>query len=409
MEFFGLQKRIVAASQSTFMLCRLYLCSAEQKALSLHLVNMTSLTDLQPKTSWISGDRPYLIAGPCSAENPEQLRATIQGLLPAKPDAIRAGIWKPRTRPNTFEGIGPEALIWIKEATAGTGIPVMVEVASAKHVELSLAAGIDMVWIGARTTVNPFMVQEIAEALRGSNIPVLVKNPVNPELELWIGALERMHKVGITKLAAIHRGFSGYEKTIYRNHPNWELPIELRRQLPELMMICDPSHISGNALLVGDTAQIALDLDFDGLMIETHHDPAHAWSDAAQQITPDQLCRLMKDLVFRREHIEDPAFNAQLEQLRSRIDGIDEALLKLLADRLAIIRDIGAVKMDNDITILQPTRWAQIFETRLAEAGQKSLDQAFVSRLLHLLHEESINTQVKVFREQRITTPKKES
>lgn len=395
--------------KSSPTLCRLYLRVAEQKALSLHLVNMTSLTDIQPKSRWISGERPYLIAGPCSAETPEQLRATIQGLLPAKPDAIRAGIWKPRTRPNTFEGIGPEALIWIKEATEGTGIPVMVEVASAKHVELSLAAGIDMVWIGARTTVNPFMVQEIAEALRGTNIPVLVKNPVNPELELWIGALERMHKVGINQLAAIHRGFSGYEKTIYRNHPNWELPIELRRQLPDLMMICDPSHISGNALLVADTAQIALDLDFDGLMIETHHDPARAWSDAAQQITPDQLCRLMKDLVFRREHIEDPAFNAQLEQLRSRIDGIDAALLKLLADRLAIIRDIGTVKMDNDITILQPTRWAQIFETRLAEAGDKNLDQAFVSRLLHLLHEESINTQVKVFREQRVTTPNKEA
>ncbi len=370
---------------------------------------MTSLSDIQPKSSWTQSDRPYLIAGPCSAETPEQLRATMEGLLPLKPDAIRAGIWKPRTRPNTFEGIGPEALIWLREATAGSGIPVMVEVASAKHVELSLAAGIDMVWIGARTTVNPFMVQEIAEALRGTKIPVLVKNPVNPELELWIGALERMHKVGITQLAAIHRGFSGYEKTIYRNHPNWELPIELRRQLPELMMICDPSHISGNALLVADTAQIALDLDFDGLMIETHHDPAHAWSDASQQITPEQLKRLVDELVFRREHIEDPAFNAQLEQLRLRIDTIDNALIALLRDRLDIIRDIGAVKMENDITILQPTRWAQIFDTRLAQAGEKSLDAGFVSRLLHLLHEESINTQVKVFRDQRDTLPKKKS
>jgi chorismate mutase len=367
---------------------------------------MTSLANIQAKANWTRSDRPFLIAGPCSAETPAQLQATIAGILPHQPDAIRAGIWKPRTRPNTFEGVGPEALLWLKEAVAGTNVPVMVEVASARHVELSLAAGIDMLWIGARTTVNPFMVQEIADALRGTQIPVLVKNPVNPELELWIGALERIHKAGINQLAAIHRGFSGYEKTIYRNHPNWELPIELRRQLPDLMMICDPSHISGNALLVADTAQIALDLDFDGLMIETHIDPAHAWSDASQQITPDQLGRLLQQLVFRREYIEDPVFNSQLQQLRGQIDQIDGELMALLQQRLAIIKHIGGVKMENDITILQPNRWAEIFETRLRDAAQKELDPGFISRLLHLLHQESINTQVKVFREQRLNDRK---
>ncbi len=374
---------------------------------------MQLLQDIAPKTDWFgrrkADERPYLIAGPCSAETPDQLRATINGLVPAKPNAIRAGIWKPRTRPNTFEGVGPEGLIWLKEAVEHTGIPVMIEVASAKHVELALAAGIDMVWIGARTTVNPFMVQEIADALKGSDIPVLVKNPVNPDLDLWIGALERMHKVGIRKLAAIHRGFSGYEKTIYRNQPNWELPIELRRQAPDLMMICDPSHISGNALLVADTAQIALDLDFDGLMIETHIHPAQAWSDAAQQITPEQLIRLMEKLVHSRELTEDPVFNTQLEQLRKQIDQIDRNLLELLSQRMEVIRDIGEVKHNNDITILQPARWAQIMETRLAEADSRELEPGFVRRMLQLMHQESINAQVKVFREQRDRQPRKRS
>jgi len=374
---------------------------------------MQLLQDIAPKAEWFgrrkADERPFLIAGPCSAETPDQLRATINGLLPAKPNAIRAGIWKPRTRPNTFEGVGPEGLIWLKEAVEHTGIPVMIEVASAKHVELALAAGIDMVWIGARTTVNPFMVQEIADALKGSNIPVLVKNPVNPDLDLWIGALERMHKAGIRKLAAIHRGFSGYEKTIYRNQPNWELPIELRRQAPDLMMICDPSHISGNALLVADTAQIALDLDFDGLMIETHIQPAQAWSDAAQQITPEQLIRLLAKLVHSRELTEDPVFNTQLEQLRKQIDQIDRNLLELLSQRMEVIRDIGEVKHNNDITILQPARWAQIMETRLAEADSRELEPGFVRRMLQLMHQESINAQVKVFREQRDRQPRKRS
>lgn len=357
--------------------------------------------DILPKSAWKPDDRPLLITGPCSAETPVQFRATLQQLAPLKPDIIRAGIWKPRTRPNNFEGVGREALSWAVEIANEIDLPLMVEVASGKHVDEALQAGVKMLWVGARTTVNPFMVQEIAEAVQGTDIPMLVKNPVNPDLELWIGAIERLNKAGIRQLGAIHRGFSGYEKSIFRNHPNWEIPIELKRLLPELLIICDPSHISGNSLLVPDTSQVALDLDFDGLMIETHVDPANAWSDARQQITPAELQSLLANLVFRREQTDDVVFNARLEELRDQIDAVDERLIELLRERLSLISEVGTVKKDNNITILQPKRWSEIFDSRLHKAAENDIDGQFMTRLLHLLHQESINTQVRMFKAAR--------
>lgn len=369
---------------------------------------MTFKLDIFPKSVWKPDDRPLLISGPCSAETPVQFRTTLEQMLPSRPDVVRAGIWKPRTRPNNFEGVGNDALDWSVEIAHGMGLPIMVEVASGKHVEAALKARVDMLWIGARTTVNPFLVQEIADAVSGVEVPMLVKNPVSPDLELWIGAIERLNKAGIRKLGAIHRGFSGYEKSIFRNHPNWEIPIELKRLLPELLIICDPSHISGNRFLVPETAQVALDLDFDGLMIETHYDPENAWSDARQQITPAELNKLMEGLVFRREQTDDLVFNARLEELRGEIDQLDKLLIQLLQQRLELISALGAVKNNNNITILQPGRWAEILRTRLAYANELNIDRHFMTRLLHLLHQESINTQVKMFKEVRQQEVKKD-
>jgi chorismate mutase len=362
--------------------------------------------DLLPKSAWKPDGRPLLISGPCSAETPAQFRSTLSQLAPVRPDILRAGIWKPRTRPNHFEGVGQEALSWAVEIAAELDLPLMVEVASGKHVEAAMQAGVKMFWIGARTTVNPFMVQDIADAVQGTNVPMLVKNPVNPDLELWIGAIERLNKAGIRQLGAIHRGFSGYEKSIFRNHPNWEIPIEMKRLLPDLLLICDPSHISGNRLLVPDLAQIAIDLDFDGLMIESHFDPANAWSDAKQQITPAELEQLMSQLIFRREQTDDVVFNARLETLRAQIDEVDARLIEVLKERLHLAAEVGRVKNQNDITILQPRRWSEIFNSRLEKAAQSEIDSHFMTRLLHLLHQESINTQVKMFKEARDTVKK---
>jgi chorismate mutase len=362
---------------------------------------MNPALNILPKSAWKPDDRPLLISGPCSAETPAQFKATLQGMAPLRPDIVRAGIWKPRTRPNNFEGVGKEALLWAVEIAHEMALPLMVEVASGKHVEEALKAGVNMLWIGARTTVNPFMVQDIADAVQGTQVPMLVKNPVNPDLELWIGAIERLNKAGITQLGAIHRGFSGYEKSIFRNHPNWEIPIELKRLLPDLLLVCDPSHISGNSLLVPDLAQIAIDLDFDGLMIETHCDPANAWSDAKQQITPAELKALMAGLIYRREQTDDVVFNARLEELRSQIDEVDARLIAVLRERLQLASEVGRVKNQNDITILQPRRWSEIFNSRLEKAAQSEIDSHFMTRLLHLLHQESINTQVKMFKEAR--------
>ena len=389
-----------------FCFTRLIFDFANLSALLCVNISMNPALNILPKSAWKPDDRPLLISGPCSAETPAQFRATLSRMAPLRPDIVRAGIWKPRTRPNNFEGVGKEALSWAVEIAQELALPLMVEVASAKHVEEALKAGVNMLWIGARTTVNPFMVQDIADAVQGTEVPMLVKNPVNPDLELWIGAIERLNKAGIRQLGAIHRGFSGYEKSIFRNHPNWEIPIELKRLLPDLLLICDPSHISGNSLLVPDLAQIAIDLDFDGLMIETHSDPVNAWSDAKQQIKPEELKELMARLIYRREQTDDVVFNARLEELRNQIDEVDNRLIAVLQERLQLASEVGRVKNQNDITILQPRRWSEIFNSRLKKAAQSEIDSHFMTRLLHLLHQESINTQVKMFKEARETVKK---
>lgn len=337
-----------------------------------------------------------LIAGPCSAESPQQFSETVQGILPAQPDFIRAGIWKPRTKPGHFEGVGKAALAWTQEIAQEAGVPLMVEVGSAEHVEQVIEAGIRHVWIGARTTVNPFMVQEIASALEGSTIAVLVKNPVSPDIELWSGAIERLSKAGIEQIGAVHRGFTGYERTLYRNHPSWEIPIELRRRHPDMLILCDPSHIAGDRLLVPEVAQMALDLEFDGLMVEAHVHPDTALSDAKQQLTPSALLDMLKRLVHRNHQTTDGVVNARLEQLRARIDRVDAQLIELLQERMTLVDDIGSVKEEFDITILQHERWTEILKTRQAWATRLNSD--FVRRMLFLIHQESIDRQAERFR-----------
>lgn len=351
------------------------------------------------KSAWNKHNRQMLIAGPCSAESPQQFTDTLKGILPARPDLIRAGIWKPRTKPGQFEGVGASALAWTQELAQQAGVPLLVEVASAEHVEQVLEAGIRHVWIGARTTVNPFMVQEIASALEGSDMAVLVKNPVSPDLELWSGAVERFQKAGVEKLGAVHRGFTGFGRTLYRNHPSWEIPIELRRRFSDMLILCDPSHIAGDRLLVAEVAQMALDLEFDGLMVEAHVNPDAALSDSRQQLTPRALLELLARLVHRNLQSSDGVVNARLEQLRERIDGVDARLISLLQERMALVDDIGSVKEKFDITILQHERWTEILRTRQEWGAQLNPD--FVRQLLFLIHQESIDRQAERFRHAR--------
>jgi chorismate mutase len=310
-------------------------------------------------------------------------------------DVLRAGIWKPRTRPGMFEGIGKEGLSWLVNAGKEIGKPTTVEVATAQHVEESLEAGIDILWIGARTTVNPFSVQEIADALRGVDIPVLVKNPINPDLQLWLGSMERLNAVGIKKLGAIHRGFSAYEKSKYRNVPMWELPIEMRRLYPSMPIIVDPSHICGARDLIPAVSQKALDLDFDGLMIESHRDPDNAWSDAAQQVTPERLGEIISTLVVRSSKLDDYAVD-KLEALRAQIDRIDNYMLEIMGERMDIARKIGEFKRDNGITILQTNRWDEIINDRIKKAAKKDLTEDFVKDMMEAIHQESIRHQTKI-------------
>jgi chorismate mutase len=310
--------------------------------------------------------------------------------------AYRSGVWKPRTRPNAFEGNGEEALKWLQRVKQETGLLTTVEVANAEHVELALKYGVDILWIGARTTVNPFSVQEIADALKGIDIPVMVKNPVNPDLNLWIGALERVNRAGITKLAAVHRGFSNYEGTKFRNSPRWELPIQLMSFFPDLPVICDPSHISGKRELVGEVAQKAMDLGMDGLMIETHPDPDNAWSDAEQQVTPAGLLDILTHLRFRERTTDDVVFNNRLAQLRRIIDSIDEELLQILAKRMKVIEKIGEYKRDNNITIFQLERWNEILDTRSNMGENLELDLEFIKRIMMEIHKESIQIQTEM-------------
>jgi chorismate mutase len=319
--------------------------------------------------------------------------------------AFRAGIWKPRTRPGQFEGSGLEGLRWLVKAKSETGLPVTTEVASAAHVEGCLEAGVDILWIGARTTVNPFSVQEIADALRGVDVPVMVKNPVNPDLELWIGALERIERAGIRQLAAIHRGFSSSEKGPFRNAPMWDLAIELKTRLPELEMLCDPSHISGNRELIAMVSQKALDLDMAGLMIESHVNPDAAWSDARQQVTPATLSSLLDGLVVRSVSSSNKLFEDTLGVLREQIDQIDEEIMQRMASRMEISRRIGEYKRENNVTILQVSRWEKMIHTRVALGKALGLDEGFIRDLLRLVHHESIQIQTKVMSETEVSSP----
>lgn len=344
----------------------------------------------------IDTTRPVLIAGPCSAETPQQVMDSCRGAAQQGAQLLRAGIWKPRTRPDSFEGVGAIGLPWIKAAGEDTGLPVTIEVAKASHVEAALKAGIDALWIGARTTVNPFAVQEIADALRGVDVPVLVKNPINPDLGLWIGALERLDAVGIHKLAAIHRGFSVYQATAYRNPPQWDIPIGLKEALPELEIISDPSHICGRRDTLLHVAQKAVDLSFDGWMIETHVTPDAAWSDARQQVTPEGLGELLGQIVLRREDADDPQYQHQLQALREKIDTLDAELLRILGQRMAVSQQIGAYKRANNVAILQIDRWKRIFRSRTEWGLQQSLSGDFLRALLRQIHNESIRKQTEV-------------
>jgi chorismate mutase len=341
--------------------------------------------------------RPLIISGPCSAETEEQVIETATRLAKTgKVDILRAGIWKPRTRPGMFEGIGTKGLGWLAQARKITGLPVAVEVATAKQVEDALHFDIDLLWIGARTTVNPFSVQEVADALRGVNVPVLVKNPINPDLELWTGALERVAKAGIKKIGLIHRGFSSYGNTEYRNAPMWHLAIEMKRRNPEIMMINDPSHICGNRTMLQDVAQKAIDLDFDGLMIESHIDPDKAWSDAKQQITPEVLAQLLDSIKWRHETTDEKEFVIALEKLREQINHIDDELMQLLGQRMKIADKIGEYKKNNSITILQTNRWNEILERAFKKGEALGLSKEFITKYYDSVHMESINHQNRI-------------
>jgi len=345
--------------------------------------------------------RPFLIAGPCSAETEDQVMETARQLAAMKNISVyRAGIWKPRTRPNSFEGIGSEGLKWLRLVKQETGLLVGTEVANEKHVYEALKYGIDMLWIGARTSVNPFTVQEISDALKGVDVMVLVKNPINPDLDLWIGAIERIARAGITRIGAIHRGFSSYEKTLYRNQPNWQLPIELRRRIPNLPIICDPSHIGGARQYLHEISQKAMDLNFDGLMIESHINPSKAVSDAAQQLTPNDLKELLSRLIFRNPDPSDPKLLDVLGELRQQIDIYDEHLLDLMEQRMKVAETIGRYKKENNITILQSTRWDEIIKKVIAKGQAKGLSAELIDTIFKAIHQESINHQMKVMNEE---------
>ncbi len=361
--------------------------------------------DLLPLSTWLkSGKRKLIIAGPCGAESEGQIMETAKAIAEnEKVSLFRAGVWKPRTRPGAFEGMGEEALKWLQQVQKEFSLPVTVEVANTEHVELALKYGVDVLWIGARTTVNPFSVQEIADALKGVDIPVLVKNPVNADLPLWMGALERMNRAGIKKLGAIHRGFHTAVKTQYRNAPMWELAIELKASCPALPLLCDPSHISGRRDLIAEVAQRALDLDMDGLMIETHRDPATALSDAAQQLTPAMLNALLEKLVIRDAYIGDAGFEHMLSTLREVIDEIDQELINAFSRRMQVVERIGEFKHDHGVTILQIDRWLEILRTRTAAGESLGLERDLVVELCQLLHKASIRKQTEVMSREEAT------
>lgn len=341
--------------------------------------------------------RPLIISGPCSAETEEQVIETAVRLhKTGKVDILRAGIWKPRTRPGSFEGIGTKGLPWMQQAKKITGMPVTVEVATAKQVEDALHFDVDVLWIGARTTVNPFSVQEIADALRGVDVPVLIKNPINPDLELWIGAVERVAKAGIKQIGLIHRGFSSYGNTEYRNAPMWHLAIEMKRRNPDMMLINDPSHICGRRDILQEVAQKAIDLDYDGFIIESHIDPDKAWSDAKQQVTPERLAEMLGSLKWRKEDVASEEYHAALEKLRQQINHLDDELMQILGQRMKVAEKIGQYKKDNNITILQTNRWNEILQRAFDRGDKMGLSKEFVTKYFDAVHMESINHQNKI-------------
>ena len=359
---------------------------------------MAKLKSISTIKKWFAGlNEPLVIAGPCSAESEEQLMQTAKELAAlGKVKVFRAGIWKPRTRPGNFEGVGEDGLKWLKQVKGETGLLTAVEVANSEHADLAIKYDVDILWIGARTTSNPFSVQELADHLKGYDKPVMVKNPINPDLNLWVGALERFHKAGINKLAAIHRGFYPFEATSLRNIPKWEVPIELKSICHDLPIICDPSHIAGNTEYIPEIAQKAMDLNMDGLIIETHYNPTVALSDMNQQLTPQQLGNLLDNLIFRRTTTKDADFASILETLRSQIDSIDQQMLELLSQRMNVVEEIGEYKSKNEVTILQLRRWEKIMSTRIKLGKTLGLSEDFVKKLLQLVHKESIQRQTEV-------------
>lgn len=348
--------------------------------------------DLKPLGLPCDSERPFVIAGPCSAETEEQVITTARQLAFKGCHIFRAGVWKPRTKPGGFEGNGEAALPWLKRVKDETGMLITTEVATPEHVELALKYGMDILWIGARTTANPFAMQALADSLKGVDIPVLVKNPVNPDLELWIGAMERINQAGVKRIAAIHRGFSSFDKKIYRNLPMWQIPIELRRRIPELPIICDPSHIGGRRELVAPLCQQAMDLGFDGLIVESHCDPDKAWSDAKQQVTPEVLDYILSLLVIRDESVTTEG----ISELRKQIDELDNNLMELLSKRMRVCREIGQYKKEHNMTVLQTSRYNEILDKRGAQGSLCGMDPAFIKEIFEAIHEESVRQQMEI-------------
>lgn len=351
------------------------------------------MNDIQPITlPGVDPRRPLVIAGPCSAETEEQVMETARALAAEGFHIYRAGLWKPRTKPGGFEGVGTAGIAWLQRVKRETGMYTATEVATREHVAAALKGGIDLLWIGARTAANPFAMQEIADALRGADVPVLVKNPVSPDLELWIGAIERIYNAGIRRIGAIHRGFSSIDKNLYRNHPLWAVPIELHRRIPALPIFCDPSHIGGKRELIAPLSQQAMDLGFDGLIIESHCMPDCAWSDKAQQVTPDALAYITRNLVIRDQTITTES----LTELRSQIDKLDDELLELLTRRMRVSRDIGQYKKEHNMPVLQAQRYDELLARRAGQAEQMGMDREFMRTVLQAIHEESIRQQMEV-------------
>lgn len=358
---------------------------------------MSATLEILPMNTWVeTGGKPLVIAGPCSAETEEQVWETVTQIkAEGYAHVIRAGVWKPRTRPGSFEGMGEAALPWLAAVKKETGLPLAVEVATPQHIELALKYGVDILWIGARTTVNPFNVQDLADALKGVDVPVLIKNPVNPDLALWIGAFERINRAGIKKMGAIHRGFSNAQESKFRNSPMWNIAIELKTMFPELPMIGDPSHMAGKRALLFELAQRAMDLNYDGLIIESHRDPDKAWSDASQQLTPAALGEMLHELHVRKaEYGSD--YQSQLDNLRSKLDNLDRELLETLGARMSLVEQLGEYKRDNNVAVLQMDRWRQLRKNRADLGKQMNLYPDFVEEIFELIHMASIRKQTEV-------------